>query len=95
MDPSDITHMFKITKFIGLCATGKRRACPTRPQTPPPDRDPRSHATRATTFEAHARANNPNGADPPPPTPRRLAAPASGAFPSARTAARTRRSFPP
>jgi hypothetical protein len=43
VDPSDITHMFKITKFIGLCATGKRRACPTRPQTPPPPieiRDP-------------------------------------------------------
>jgi len=50
VDPSDITHMFKITKFIGLCATGKRRASPTRPQDSPPDRDPRSHA-----FEAHAR----------------------------------------
>ena len=25
LDPTDITHMFKITKFIGLCATGKGR----------------------------------------------------------------------
>ena len=25
IDASDVTHMFKITKFIGLCATGKGR----------------------------------------------------------------------
>jgi len=27
VDASDVTHMFKITKFIGLCATGKGRKC--------------------------------------------------------------------
>jgi len=25
IDPSDVTHMYKITKVIGLCATGKGR----------------------------------------------------------------------
>ena len=36
IDATDVTHMFKITKVIGLCATGKLRACPS----PSPPIDP-------------------------------------------------------
>lgn len=25
IDPSDVTHMYKITKTVGMCATGKGR----------------------------------------------------------------------
>ena len=32
IDPSDVTHMFKITKVIGLCATGKGRELPSPPK---------------------------------------------------------------
>ena len=38
IDATDVTHMFKITKVIGLCATGKLRACPS----PSPPIDPRA-----------------------------------------------------
>lgn len=30
IDPSDVTHMYKITKTVGMCATGKGRTCFTR-----------------------------------------------------------------
>ena len=67
---------------------------PPDPRPPPPDRDPRSHVTRPTSSK---RTHGPNPNAPPPlaADPWRLAAPAAGAFPSARTAARTHRSFPP
>jgi len=34
LDPTDITHMFKITKTIGLCATGKLRESPASRRAP-------------------------------------------------------------